>query len=407
MNTSLHIDNLESLLIAIGVLFIGYFINSRISVLSKYNIPEPIVGGVIVSALIAWLHHQGVDIQFQLDMKNTLMLMFFTSIGLAANFKLLAKGGAKVFLFLGLATGFILLQNGVGVLMAKAMGLDPLLGLIGGSITLSGGHGTGAAWAEIFQQQYGLPSLELAMASATFGLVMGGLVGGPVARQLIQRHGLSSSYGAEHNHHLQHPDLVTFDTQEEDRITARNSLEVLFIMLLCVAGSHYIQQWVSAADISWLKMPGFVYALFMGVLVTNLCDVSRVYRVNKETVDALGTIALSLFLAMALMSLKLWQLMDLALPMLLILLTQTVLMVLFAYLVTFRLMGRNYDAAILAGGHCGFGLGATPTAVMNMGSLVTRYGPSPQAFIIVPIVGAFFIDLANLAVLQGFLGFLR
>ncbi|MPY25759.1 sodium/glutamate symporter [Shewanella psychropiezotolerans] len=406
MNTVYSIGELESFLVAILVLFIGHSVNRHVAFFRKYNIPEPIVGGLIVATIITVLHFNNISLEFTLSMQNTLMLMFFSTVGLAASYKLLLKGGSKVFIFLGIASLYIVIQNAVGVSMAAALGLEPLMGLIAGSITLSGGHGTGAAWAQTFSEDYGINTLEFAMAAATFGLVMGGIIGGPVAQRLINKNNLVSSYGVGGNHHKDHPDLVTYDQLEEDRVTAKSILEVLFILLFCVAGAKWIGTLVATMDISWLKMPDFVYALFIGVVITNITEVSRGYKINSECVDILGTVSLSLFLAMALMNLKLWEIFDLAIPLLIILMVQTVILALFAYFVTFRLMGSNYDAAVMAGGHCGFGMGATPTAVMNMGALVTRTGPSPQAFMVVPIVGAFFIDIVNAIILQGYISFI-
>ncbi|GLP96117.1 sodium/glutamate symporter [Paraferrimonas sedimenticola] len=405
----IQVGTSESLLVAMSVLFIGYFISRKSAFLKNYNIPVPIIGGLIMAAGITVLHFRGISIQFDLPAKDTLMLMFFASVGLAANFKLLAKGGVKVFVFLAIATIYIVIQNSIGVSVATAFGLDPLLGLVAGSITLSGGHGTGAAWAQTFSEDFGIETLELAMAAATFGLVMGGMIGGPVAQKLIKKHQLSSDYDETPgvNHHIENPDVVTYIDVEEDRITAKSTIQTLFILLLCVVLAGYVKDWVDGLGVSFLKVPNFVFALFIGVVITNLCDYGRFYKINKETLDAIGTISLNLFLAMALMSLKLWELLDLALPLLVILIVQTMVLALFCYWVTFRAMGRNYDAAIMSGGHCGFGMGATPTAVMNMGTLVTRYGPSPQAFVVVPIVGAFFIDIANLVVLQTFIAILH
>jgi ESS family glutamate:Na+ symporter len=406
MNTVYSIGELESFLVAILVLFIGHSVNRHVAAFKRYNIPEPIVGGLIIASVITVLHFNRISLEFTLSMQNTLMMMFFATIGLAASYKLLLKGGSKVFLFLGIASLYIVLQNAVGVSIATALGLQPLMGLIAGSITLSGGHGTGAAWAQTFSDDYGINTLELAMAAATFGLVMGGIIGGPVAQRLISKHGLVSSYGVGGNHHKDHPDLVTYDQLEEDRVTAKSILEVMFILLLCVAGAKWFGVLIAFFDISWLAMPDFVYALFFGVVITNITELSRGYKINSESVDVLGTVSLSLFLAMALMNLKLWEVFDLAVPLLIILLVQTLVLGVFAYFVTFRLMGANYDAAVIAGGHCGFGMGATPTAVMNMGALVSRTGPSPQAFMVVPIVGAFFIDIVNAIILQGYLGFI-
>ncbi|GIU09953.1 sodium/glutamate symporter [Shewanella morhuae] len=406
MHTIYTIGELESFLIAIFVLFIGHSINRHVRVFKKYNIPEPIVGGLVIAAVIAILHVQNITLAFSLSMQNTLMLMFFSTIGLSANYKLLLSGGKKVFIFLGVASVYIIIQNAVGVSLASLLGLEPIMGLIAGSITLSGGHGTGVAWSQTFADNYGINTLEFAMAAATFGLVMGGIIGGPVAQRLISKHNLVSSYGIGRKNHTEHPHLVTYDQLEEDHVTAKTILETLFVLLLCVAGAQWFASWIAQSGVAWLKMPDFVYALFFGVIIANITELTRGYKLHTESIDVIGTVSLSLFLSMALMSLKLWEIFDLAIPLLIILLVQTAVMALFAYFVTFKIMGSNYDAAVITGGHCGFGMGATPTAVMNMGALVSRTGPSPQAFMVVPIVGAFFIDIANLIILQGYLNFM-
>lgn len=401
MNQLLTVGALESFLIAIFVLFLGHFINARIPVLKKFNIPEPIVGGLIVAAGIAGLHFNGIDIEFNLPLQNTFMLMFFATVGLAASYTQLIKGGVKVLIFLAVASLYIVLQNGLGMSLATLLGLDPLMGLIAGSITLSGGHGTGAAWSQTFQTVYGMNNvLEIAMASATFGLIMGGIIGSPVAQRLVDKFGLKSKYGNTNRTHEQFPELVTYNENEEDKVTSKKMIESLFMILICVTGAKYLEIWVNSFEIKWLMIPDFVYALFIGVIITNTLEVTRVKKLDIETVDILGTVSLALFLAMALMSLKLWNILDLAIPILIILLAQSAMLALFAYVVTFRVMGKDYDAAVIASGHCGFGLGATPTAVMNMGSVVNRFGPSPQGFMVVPIVGAFFIDIVNLIILQ-------
>lgn len=407
MNHLITVGALESFLVAISVLFLGHFINAKLPILKKFNIPEPIVGGLIVACIIAVLHFRGVDLEFSLPLQNTFMLMFFSTVGLAANYTQLLKGGAKVFLFLAVASIYIVIQNGVGVSLASMLGLDPLMGLIAGSITLSGGHGTGAAWSQTFADNYGMANtLEIAMASATFGLIIGGLIGSPVAQRLVDKHNVESEYGRGSKTHEKFPELVTYNEYEEDKVTAKKVIEKLFFLIICVTGAKYVEQWVSTFEIKWLMIPDFVYALFIGVIITNFLEVTKIRKLDAETVDMLGTVSLSLFLAMALMSLKLWNIFDLAIPFLVILAVQSVVLALFTYYVTFKVMGSNYDAAVIAGGHCGFGLGATPTAVMNMGSIVNRFGPSPQAFMVVPIVGAFFIDIVNLIVLQGFISFI-
>jgi len=406
MDTVYQIGELESFLIALSVLFIGRIICHYVALLKKYNIPEPIVGGLVVAVVITLLKLQGIELRFSLPLQDTFMLMFFSTIGLAANYKLLMKGGAKVFVFLGIASVYIVLQNGLGVILASSLGLEPLMGLFAGSITLSGGHGTGAAWSQIFAEEYHIPTLEFAMAAATFGLVMGGIIGGPVGERLIKKDLLESPFSKGKNHHKTHPDLVTYSRKEEDLVTPTTVIEILFLMLVCVVLAKYTKQVEADLALAWLKMPDFVYALFFGVVIANISELSGRYHVNGECVDLLGTLSLSLFLSMTLMSLRLWEIFDLALPLLIILLCQTLMLALFASYVSYRFMGRDYDAAVMVGGHCGFGLGATPTAVMNMSALVSRNGPSPQAFMVVPIVGAFFIDIVNLIVLQVYIGFL-
>ncbi|MCZ4371975.1 sodium/glutamate symporter [Vibrio diazotrophicus] len=407
MNHLISVSALESFLVAISVLFLGHFINAKLPILNKFNIPEPIVGGLIIACAITVLHFYGVDLEFDLPLQNTFMLMFFATVGLAANYTQLMKGGAKVFIFLAIASVYIIIQNAVGVSLATALGLEPLMGLIAGSITLSGGHGTGAAWSQTFQDVYGMNNvLEIAMASATFGLIIGGIIGSPVAQRLVEKNNIESEYGRGSKTHEKFPELVTYNEYEEDKVTAKKVIEKLFFLLICVTGAKYLELWVSSYEISWLMIPDFVYALFIGVIITNFLEVTKIRKLDAETIDMLGTVSLALFLAMALMSLKLWNIFDLAIPFLVILSVQSAMLAVFTYYVTFKVMGSNYDAAVISGGHCGFGLGATPTAVMNMGSIVNRFGPSPQAFMVVPIVGAFFIDIVNLIILQGYISFL-
>ncbi|MGR5065163.1 sodium/glutamate symporter [Photobacterium sp. DNB22_13_2] len=412
MESIISIGVLESFLIAICVLILGLIINKHVTMLRRFSIPEPIIGGLVVACIITFLHFQGVQVDFELPLQNTLMLMFFSTVGLAASFKQLAKGGVKVFLFLAVASAYIVVQNGVGVGLAAMLGLEPLMGLIAGSITLSGGHGTGAAWAQTFADNFGIEhALEIAMAAATFGLVMGGVIGSPVGKRLIQRnHLISEEVGQqdrEQNGSEKQSDIITYMDTKLDRVTAQKVIMNLFMIMLCVTGAKYLHQYVTELAIDWLMIPDFVYALFIGVVITNVLDGVKANHLDTETTDIIGTVSLYLFLSMALMNLKLWNIFDLAIPFLIILIVQTVILAVFTYVVTFKVMGRNYDAAVISAGHCGFGLGATPTAVMNMGTLVNKYGPSPQAFVVIPIVGAFFIDMVNLIILQGFISFIR
>ncbi|MDO6692237.1 sodium/glutamate symporter [Aliiglaciecola sp. 3_MG-2023] len=391
----------ETLLVALVILFLGYFCNNKISFLKNNNIPEPVVGGIIFSVLSGFAYYL-FDFHFQFDMsfKSPLMTVFFTTVGLGASFSLLLKGGPKVVLFLGIASVYLIVQNAVGVSFAYASGLEPLMGLIGGSVTLSGGHGNGATYADLFIQQYNMPSsvFELAMASATIGLLLGGLVGGPVSKKLIKKHNLKAD-----EFHENLDDTITFSPEDHDLVTPKKMMETLFFILLCMAIGHVAHLKLADAGII---LPAFLLPLLFAVSVTNICEFSKLYNISKACIDLWGTMALSIFLAMALMSLRIWELTALAGPMLFIILIQVIVLMLFAYFVTFRVMGKNYDAAIMAGGHCGFGLGATPTAVANMEALVSRHGPSPQAFLVVPLVGAFFIDITNALVIQLYLTFI-
>ena len=236
---------------------------------------------------------------------------------------------------------------------------------------------------------------ELAMAAATLGLVLGGLVGGPVSKRLISRYGLKAD-----EYHEELDDTITFNPEDHDLVTPKKMMETLFVILLCMVFGHVVYLSLKSEGV---VLPAFLMPLLFGVLATNLCEISKRYKISRACIDLWGTMALSIFLAMALMSLRIWELANLAGPMVVIILVQTVMLMLFAYFITFRIMGKNYNAAIIAGGHCGFGLGATPTAVANMESLVARYGPSPQAFLVVPLVGAFFIDITNALVIQLYL----
>jgi ESS family glutamate:Na+ symporter len=398
-----HLDLVQTIGLAIVVLFFGYFFNARIAFLRENNIPEPVVGGIFFAVLTSVLYaYLDVQFAFDLSLKSPLMLTFFTTVGLGASFRLLSEGGPKVLRFLALASVYLLIQDAIGVGLATFTDLHPNFGLLGGSVTLAGGHGTGATWAEAFTKTQNLRgAMELAMACATFGLVLGGLIGGPVAQRLISKHQLSSSETVDPIAAAEDPDApITYDPEDADRVTPLKVMETLLIILVCIIMGETIVAWLARQDV---VLPTFLCALMTGIVITNVCEATQVYSINKQCVDLLGTLGLSLFLAMSLMSLRLWELTNLAGPMLLILAVQTTSLALFAYFVTFRVMGGDYDAAIMAGGHCGFGMGATPTAVANMESLTSRFGPSSQAFLVVTMVGAFFIDITNALVIQLFL----
>ncbi|TDB49270.1 sodium/glutamate symporter [Photorhabdus khanii] len=392
-----HLDVYGTLVASALVLLIGRKLVQSVPFLEKYTIPEPVAGGLLVAFVLLVLKQTtGWEISFDLSLKDPLMLTFFATIGLNANLSSLRAGGKVLFTFVFVVVGLLLVQNTVGIVLAELLGLDPLMGLLAGSITLSGGHGTGAAWGKLFIERYGFENAtEVAMACATFGLVLGGLIGGPVARFLVKN--------------TKTPGLKADDTEVPTAfekpytgrmITPLVMLETIALISICLMAGNFVSELMQG---TWFELPTFVCVLFIGVILSNSLSALGFYRVFDRAVSVLGNVSLSLFLAMALMSLKLWQMASLALPMLTILAIQAVVMALYAIFVTYRVMGKNYDAAVLAAGHCGFGLGATPTAIANMQAITDRFGPSHVAFLVVPMVGAFFIDIVNAIVIKLYL----
>lgn len=392
-----QIDFYSTLVAASLVLLLGRWLVARIGFLRAYSIPEPVVGGLLVAALLLLLRVlTDIEVRFDASMQAPLMLAFFATIGLNADFASLKKGGRILGIFLLVVTALLVVQNAMGIALAKALGLDPLMGLLAGSVTLSGGHGTGAAWGAVFSEKYGVASAsELAIASATFGLVLGGLIGGPVARLLIKRVQVPGVELA------QPPQPKGFEQPNQERmITSFSFIETLALLAVSLQVGTFLYGFIKGTA---FELPTFVCVLFVGVVLRNGLSALGWHQVFEREVSLLGNVSLSLFLAIALMSLKLWDLAALALPIVILLAAQALLMALFAIFVTFRVMGRNYDAAVLAAGHCGFGLGATPTAIANMQAVTQRFGPSPIAFLVVPMVGAFFIDITNAVVIKLYL----
>jgi ESS family glutamate:Na+ symporter len=400
------LDMVQTLALAAVILFVGYGVRRRVGVLNRYNIPAPVIGGFLFAALALTLRLQGlVAFEFDTALQTPLMIAFFTTIGLGASLALLKVGGPQVLLFWVLASALAAIQNGVGVLLAKGLGVHPFLGLIAGSITMTGGHGTGAAFGKLLEDQFAFSgAVTLAMAAATFGLVSGGLIGGPVATALINRnrlktpgHGAGEAPAAAVGAMGLESEIDTEPAGEAP--TAYTLLKTITVILVAMWAGSLLSRWLGQS----VTLPAYIWAMIIAAIIRNGDDVVRAVKLDQRVVDDLGTIALSLFLAMALMSLKLWELLDLALPMLVILTVQVTMMAAFAYAVTYRVMGRDYDAAVMAGGHCGFGLGATPNAVANMEAIVERFGHAPRAFLVLPMVGAFFIDFTNALIITAYI----
>jgi ESS family glutamate:Na+ symporter len=389
---TVELDLIHTILVSMVVLFVGRALVAQIGVLQRFSIPAPVVGGGLVAIVLAFADGlAGVKFSFNLALKDSLLLMFFTTVGLAADARMLTKGGVKLLVFLGISAGLVVVQNVVGIGAALALDLHPVIGLFGGSITLVGGHGTGAAYAGRLGETMNLQgAMELAMACATAGLVMGAVLGGPVTEYLIKRHKLQGPRESAQQ-----------AAEEEDRadeVDSRTLINALFVVLVCLAGGRLLARVVEGTG---FIMPDFVFCLLLGVVIRNASNLTPKIQPSPRAIDCVGDVALSLFLVMALMTMKLLDLANLAGPLLVILAAQAAVIILFAVFVTYRVMGSNYDAAVISGGQIGFGLSSTACALAIMKAVTLRHGASALAFLIVPMVGAFFIDIINALVIQG------
>jgi ESS family glutamate:Na+ symporter len=391
----------ETLALATALFFVGQLMVRRSSFLQRYSIPVPVVGGFLFSVLLA---AAGLVAHVQLTMdeslKDPLLLAFFATLGLGADVRSLARGGWKLVLLLGLFVLMMVMQCAIGVGMARLLDLHPLVGLLGGSISLTGGHGTAAAYAASFSDTRNLQGgLELGMAAATAGLILGSLLAGPVAERVMRR-GAARSASASAS-------VASTETRSPVfmPITAEQLLFVLLVCLICIGGAHFMHQLMKGTGV---LLPDFLWALLIGMAVRNLAmpfgtrTGLAMRPVNDRAVQALGSVSLSLFLIMALMSMRLLDLATLAGPLLLIVLVNAVMTAGFAYFITSRVMGGDHDAAVISGGQVAAGLATTAVAMSVMQTLAERHGPAPLAFLLIPIVGAFFADIANALVLQAF-----
>ena len=387
------------LVVSIGVLWLGAFLTGRVGFLGRFHIPIAVTGGLVLSVLLAALDlGVGIRVSFDLDLRDTLLLVFFSTIGLSAKLQLLKEGG-RLLGILGAATLlFLVLQNAVGVGTATLLGLPWVNGLIGGSISLAGGHGTAITWGAMAAQA-GFPgATSLGLAFATLGLVAGGVVGGPIAEHLIRRHGLESGAADSASTTIAEP-----DTELEVSVTSKKVIRSLLLLAICFGSGAELNHWLGETG---AVVPGFLTAMAVGIVLTNLADVTH-QRLDEETLDLFGEVSLHLFLAMSLMSMPLAQLAGELGAVLVILVAQAITIVAFVIFVVFRLAGRDYDAAVIASGFAGLGLGATPVGVANMNAVTSRFGPSPKAFLVVPLIGAFVLDILSAMVIQGYVSFLR
>ncbi len=400
---TVSVDLYVSLIVACLVLLLGHFFITKSKFLQHYSIPEPVVGGLLIAVSVLIARQFDLLITFDNTLQTPLMLAFFGTIGLSADLSTLKSGGKTLIIFLFAIVGLLILQNSLGIMLAKLFGLDGVMGVILGSITLSGGHGTASGWGEYLITEYNISSAkELGIAAATFGLILGCLIGGPIGRFLIKKIKNPPQEIAIIASNQQQPDdddpTNLYETIETvSRITPLNFIQTLLLLLISMYIGVLITPYltIDMGSFGQFKLPVFVSVLFTAVVLNNLLSISKLYKMHKRAVSIIGNVSLILFLAFALMTLKLWELANLAIPMVVILIAQAILMGSFAIFVTFRVMGSNYDAAVMAAGHCGFGMGATPTAIVNMQAITQRFGPSNVAFLVVPMVGAFFVDLIN------------
>ena len=415
-------DLILTLAVAAILLFIGNFIQRRVSLFERSSIPAAAIGGLLFALIVLALRWRGtLGVALDTTLRGPLQIAFFTTIGLGATMTLLRAGGWRMGFFWLIASVSALVQNAVGIALAVALGAPAALGIICGALTLSGGPSTGLAWTKEFEALGIEGAGALIIASALFGIFTACIVGNPVATWLIRRFRLkeksetereSGSTSNEEEFWALSPTVNLDDEPKETAsvnsrdgaLSGRTLLHNLLVILALMGVGALLSVWIKGAGFT---LPEYVGAMIVAALVRNLDDRFAWFRLDARAVEVLGGIALALFLVIALMSLELWKIAGLALPMLVILSVQVLVMILFAVFVTFVLMGRDYEAAVTASGHIGFGLGTTPNAVANMEALTARYGPAPRSFLIVPVVGAFFIDFSNLLVITIFVNFVR
>ena len=389
----ISLDMYQATAVAALVFVIGKILVDRIALLRRYCIPAPVVGGLLYALIHLAVRSAGIlEVEADMTLKNVFMVAFFCSVGYTASFKMLKKGGIQTIVFLALAVVMVILQNVLGAGLATVFDLDPRLGLATGSIPMVGGNGTAAAWGPVLENAGLEAGTTIATAAATFGLVAGALLGGPVGRYLIEHNNLKPS---------QDTNAIMFgDAEEKAEVTEKRMTSAAYQVLLTV-GIGTLISW--ALEKTGVEFPASVGAMTAAAILRNIADHNEKLDLKLPELAMISNISLLVFLALSMMTMKLWQLIDLALPMIVILLAQMVLMAIFGIFVTFRFMGKNFDAAVMTVGQTGFGLGAVPTAMANMQVIDAKYGSSPTAFFIVPLVGSLFINLVNSGLITVFL----
>lgn len=396
---TIHLDIIQSIGLAIILLLIGRKCRKKIKFLDKFCIPSPVVGGLLFAILTLILKELNI-LQFKFDdiLQNFFMTMFFTSVGFNASLKVLKKGGVQVLVFLIVAVGLIVIQNIVSVVLATNLGLSKSIALMAGSTALTGGHGTAAAISQSIQDPV---AKTVAIAAATFGLVAGSMIGGPIARGLIEKHSLLEKYSPiDGTENVEHDE--TFFDQKESILNGEKFARAFFTILLAMAIGTLFNMFFKYIGLK--KLPYYLGPMIVAAIIRNVTDIFDAF-VNSpmEEIKIVENVSLNLFLSMALMSLRLWELLGIAIPVIVLLVVQTLITAIYTRYITFNVMGANYDAAVIVAGHCGFGLGATPNGITNMETICEKYQYSKLAFFTVPIVGALFIDFFNVGIITLFI----
>ena len=391
----------ETMALVSIVFYIGKYIRNKFSILSKYCIPPSVVGGFIFAILILILKVTDIaTINLDTTLQEIFMTTFFTSIGFTASFKILKQGGIKVITFLGLAILLVVLQNVVGVTLASLFNLQPLLGLCTASIPMIGGHGTAGSFGPLLENMGISGATAVSIASATFGLIMGSIIGGLVARNLIHNHKIKTVH--DENSKVPPKEVGDFNEENQNILCLKQLMTGASFLFIAMGLGSIISDFIQN---SGLTFPSYIGAMIAAAIIRNIYDLAGKEITEKE-IETLGSLGLSFFLTMALMGLKLWQLFDLALPLMVMLIAQVVLVGCFAYIITYKVMGKNYEAVVFASATCGFGMGATPNAIANMDELTNRYGFVHTPYFVVPIVGCLFIDFVNSAIITMFINFI-
>jgi ESS family glutamate:Na+ symporter len=393
----IQLDMYQTLAAAVLVLLLGNYLKKKIYFLQKFCIPAPVIGGLIFAIMTCICYVTGIaEFSFDDTLREVCMVFFFTSVGFQANLKVLKSGGKSLIVFLGLVIALIILQNLTAVGLAKLLNLNPLIGMCTGSIPMVGGHGTAGAFGPVLEDLNIKGATTICTAAATFGLIFGSLIGGPLGKRLIEKHSLLNTTANEDD------SLLVEDEKKHERHTNMYADAVFQLILAIGVGTIFTMLLTKTG----LTFPIYIGAMLAAALMRNICEYTGIATIHMGEINDLGGISLSLFLGMAMITLRLWELASLALPLFILLAAQVLLIIIFTYVIEFNIMGRDYDAAILVSGTCGFGTGATPNAMANMQAVCDQYVPSIKAYLLIPLVGSLFADFLNSLVITFFINLL-